>query len=71
MADRVSYFGGDVRCIGEWRFEGGSFVQILVGGDVSTARAIEYVEIVLGLKKAELEKMAADKASNVDDVKKE
>jgi hypothetical protein len=61
MADnRVLYFGGDVRCIGEWRFEGGGFVQILVGGSaIETAKAIEWAERLIEIKKSELATIAA------------
>jgi hypothetical protein len=52
--NRVMSYGGDVRCIGEWRFEGGGFVSILVGGEVPTATAIEWIERLLEVKKTEL-----------------
>lgn len=62
MVDRMLSFGGDVRCIGEWRFEENGFVQILVGGNVPTDKAIQYAEMMLSLKKDELQKLALAKA---------
>jgi hypothetical protein len=57
--NRFMSFGGDVRCIGEWRFEDGGFVNILVGGQVLTEIAIEWVEKLLEIKKQELEALKA------------
>lgn len=55
---RISAFGGDVRCLGEWRFEGGGFVQILVGGEVKTEVALQYVETIVDWKRDELARIA-------------
>lgn len=52
--ERLMSFGGDVRCAGEWRFEGGGFVSILIGGDISTEDALEMVDIMVALKREEL-----------------
>lgn len=56
--NRILTFGGDVRCAGEWRFEGGGFVQILIGGEVPTAEALEMVDILVALKREELARKA-------------
>lgn len=62
--NRFVSFGGNVRSIGEWNFEGGGSVQILVVGDVPTTLAIEYAEELLAHKKMELAKIdrAAERA---------
>jgi hypothetical protein len=58
MAERMMCIGGDVRCIAEWRFEDGGFVAVHVGGKVSTADAMEWVEKMFAIKRAEIEKQA-------------
>jgi hypothetical protein len=57
--DRLMSFGGDVRCAGEWRFEGGGFVSILIGGDVSTEDALKMVDTMVALKREELARKAS------------
>jgi hypothetical protein len=42
------------RSLGIWEFEGGAFVQIVVGGDVATAEALDMVETLVALKRKEL-----------------
>lgn len=56
--NRILSFGGDVRCAGEWRFEGGGFVQILIGGEITTADALEMVDTLVALKREELARRA-------------
>ena len=56
--ERFMSFGGDVRSAGEWRFEGGGFVQILIGGEVPTDEALKMVEILIGLKREEIARNA-------------
>lgn len=51
---RCIYWGGDVRSIADWRFEDGGFIKIVATDNVSTDKAIEWIERLLQVKKDEL-----------------
>lgn len=45
---------GTARQLGRYDFEGGAFVQLLAGGDIDTEAALDMIETLLKLKRAEL-----------------
>ena len=45
-----------IRSLGRHDFEGGGFVQITAGGDIETAEALEWVELLVERKRRELER---------------
>jgi len=47
------------RQLGRWDFEGGSYVRIMIGGDVDTEAALDMVELIVGNKRKELERINA------------
>lgn len=47
-----------LRTIGRYDFEDEGFVEIRIGGDVSTDDALEMVEVLVRLKREELERIA-------------
>lgn len=65
-SDRFMSFGGDVRSAGEWRFEGGAFVQILIGGEVTTFDALEMVDVLVKLKREELSRLLDSKGQTLE-----
>ncbi len=45
----------DTRSLGRYDFEGGGFVQIVAGGDIDTNQALTMAQILLDLKRKEIE----------------
>ncbi len=61
---KASINQGPGRQLGRYDFEGGAFVQILAGGNIDTEAALDMIETLLKLKRAELKAKPKTSASS-------
>jgi hypothetical protein len=47
------------RHLGQYNFEGGGFVEIVVTGNVNTEEALDMVSVLVDLKRSEITKIKA------------
>lgn len=47
------------RLLGQWEFEGGGHVRIVASGDVDTGEALDMVDVLVGMRRKEVERRIA------------